>query len=75
MLARNEVRWNGCAQVTVETTAWDGLAHATKRRCENGIRRVLAAAGRQPFTKITTVTITAGRDRGARRVNKRRSRW
>ncbi len=41
--------------------AW--LMLATRRQRENIFRHVLDSAGRQPFAKITTATIKAGRDR------------
>jgi integrase len=46
-----------------ETGAWTTLSLATRRQRENILRSVLDSAGRQPFAKITTATITAGRDR------------
>jgi integrase len=49
-----------------ETTAWTQLSAATRRQRENIFLHVLETAGKQPFAKITTLTIMAGRDR---RVN------
>jgi integrase len=48
-----------------ETGAWTNLSLATRRQRENIFRPVLDSAGRQPFAKITTATIKAGRDRRA----------
>jgi integrase len=48
-----------------ETTAWSYLSAATRRQRENIFAYVLETAGRQPFAKITTATIMAGRDRRA----------
>lgn len=49
-----------------ETTAWTALSHATRRQRENIFRQVLQSAGEQPFAKITTATIVAGRERRAK---------
>jgi integrase len=46
-----------------ETIVWQGLSNATKKQRENILRQVIASAGEQPFAKITTATIAAGRDR------------
>ena len=48
-----------------ETTAWTYLSAATRRQRENIFAHVLETAGKQPFAKITTATIMAGRDRRA----------
>jgi integrase len=48
-----------------ETGAWTNLSLATRRQRENIFRPVLDSAGGQPFAKITTATIQAGRDRRA----------
>ena len=48
-----------------ETTTWQRLSSATKKQRENILRQVIASAGEQPFAKITTATIAAGRDRRA----------
>jgi integrase len=48
-----------------ETTVWQGLSSATKKQRENILHQVIASAADQPFGKITTATITAGRDRRA----------
>jgi integrase len=48
-----------------ETTAWTYLSAATRRQRENIFLHVLETAGKQPFAKITTATIMAGRDRRA----------
>src|SRR6516165_9323035 len=47
------------------TTAWRGLSSATRKQRENILRQVLAAAGDQPFARISIATITAARDRRA----------
>jgi integrase len=46
-----------------ETTAWTTLSAATRRQRENIFKHVLESAGQQPFAKITTATILAGRER------------
>src|SRR5580693_8124237 len=46
-----------------ETTAWTYLSPATRRQRENIFTHVLETAGKQPFAKITTAVIMAGRDR------------
>jgi integrase len=48
-----------------ERTAWSDLSSATRRQRENIFKHVLESAGGQPFAKITTATIMAGRDRRA----------
>jgi integrase len=48
-----------------ETTAWSYLSVATRRQRENIFAHVLETAGQQPFAKITTANIIAGRDRRA----------
>jgi integrase len=48
-----------------ETRAWTNLSPATRRQRENIFCHVLDSAGRQPFAKITTAMIKAGRDRRA----------
>jgi integrase len=49
-----------------ETTAWGALSATTRRQRENILRQVLETAGDQPFGKITTNTIIAGRERRAK---------
>ncbi len=49
----------------LETTAWGGLSEATRRQRSNIFEQVIASAGGQPFAKITTATMMAGRDRRA----------
>jgi integrase len=49
-----------------ETTAWTELSLASRRQRENIFEHVLGAAGRQPFAKITTADVMAGRDRRAK---------
>ena len=48
-----------------ETTAWSYFSTATRRQRENIFAHVLETAGKQPFAKITTAVIMAGRDRRA----------
>jgi len=48
-----------------ETTAWSYLSSATRRQRENIFAHILETAGAQPFVKITTAVIMAGRDRRA----------
>jgi integrase len=48
-----------------ETAAWTKLSLATRRQRENIFKHILDSAGHQPFSKITTGTIKAGRDRRA----------
>jgi integrase len=49
-----------------ETAVWAGLSAATRRQRENIFGHVLTSAGQQPFAKITSEAIVAGRDRRAR---------
>jgi integrase len=50
-----------------ETTAWNsGLSAATRKQRENIFLHVLETAGQQPFAKITTAEIVAGRERRAK---------
>ena len=46
-----------------ETSAWTDLSLATRRQRENIFKHVLKAAGAQPYAKITSRSIEAGRDR------------
>ena len=55
-----------------ETTAWTRLSDATRRQRENIFLHVVETAGKQPFVKITTATIMAGRDRRANTPNQAR---
>jgi integrase len=48
-----------------ETTAWSYLSPATRRQRENIFKHVLETADKEPFAKITTATVMAGRDRRA----------
>jgi integrase len=48
-----------------DTTVWQELSGATKKQRENFLRQIIESAEDQPFAKITTGTITAGRDRRA----------
>jgi integrase len=49
-----------------ETTVWAQLSSATRRQRENIFKHVLKTAGQQPFTRITSATILAGRERRAK---------
>jgi hypothetical protein len=46
-----------------ETSAWTDLSLATRRQRENIFKHVLKSAGAQPYAKISSATIEAGRDR------------
>jgi integrase len=46
-----------------ETTAWTTLSEATRRQRENIFKHVLESAGQQPFARITSASVLAGRDR------------
>ena len=46
-----------------ETTVWGDLSIATRRQRENIFVHVLETAGVQPFARVSSATITAGRDR------------
>src|SRR5262249_20983222 len=48
-----------------QTNAWAALAATTRKQRENIFRHVIETAGDQPFAKIDTATIIAGRDRRA----------
>jgi integrase len=48
-----------------EVGAWTDLSAATRRQRENIFKHVIASAGAQPYTKISTATIVAGRERRA----------
>jgi hypothetical protein len=48
-----------------ETTAWAGLSQATRRQRENIFTQIISSSGNQPFIRITTAAIEAGRDRRA----------
>jgi integrase len=49
-----------------ETTEWSKLSLATRRQRENIFLQVQKSAGTEPFAKITTATIIAGRERRAK---------
>jgi integrase len=49
-----------------ETSAWSTLSAATRRQRENIFQHVLQSAGDQPFAKISTAAIMAGRERRAK---------
>jgi len=46
-----------------ETSAWTDLSLATRRQRENIFKQILASAGNQPYAKITSTIIEAGRER------------
>ena len=46
-----------------ETGAWTNLSLATRRQRENIFKQIIATAGQQPYAKITSATIEAGRER------------
>jgi integrase len=46
-----------------ETGAWSGLSSATRRQRENIFLHVIETAGDQPFARITSESIRAGRER------------
>jgi integrase len=48
-----------------ETGSWTSLSAETRRQRENIFAHALETAGKQPFAKITTAVIMAGRDRRA----------
>jgi integrase len=48
-----------------DSAAWARLSQATKRQRENIFLHVVQSAGTQPFAKITSTTIIAGRERRA----------
>jgi integrase len=49
-----------------ETAAWTALSAATRRQRENIFKHVIESAGRQPFARIDSATIAAGRERRAK---------
>jgi integrase len=48
-----------------ETTAWTSLSEATRRQRDNIFKGVIDTAGDEPYTRITTDHILAGRERRA----------
>jgi integrase len=66
MTVHRSARWRGWFERYRETTAWTDLSLASRRQRENIFEHVVEAAGRQPFAKITTASIMAGRDRRAK---------
>jgi site-specific recombinase XerD len=48
-----------------ETTAWSNLSAATRKQRDNIFAGVLETAGLEPFARITTGTIEAGKERRA----------
>jgi integrase len=55
-----------------ETTDWAALSVATRRQREYIFEQVVQSAGDQPFGKITTATIMAGRERRGKTPNQAR---
>jgi integrase len=55
-----------------ETTEWAAFSAATRRQRENIFGQVVQSAGHQPFAKVTTATIMAGRERRAKTPNQAR---
>ena len=48
-----------------ETTAWSELSESTRRARDNIFVHVIETAGHEPYARITTATILAGKDRRA----------
>src|SRR5262245_35082095 len=48
-----------------DSSAWTGLALATRKMREAILRQVIANAGDKPFSQVTEASIAAGRDRRA----------
>jgi hypothetical protein len=48
-----------------ETTAWTSLSAATRRQRDNIFKGVIETAGNEPYARITTAIIEAGRERRA----------
>jgi hypothetical protein len=48
-----------------ETTAWNSLSPATRRKRERFFRQVCNSAGAEPFGRITRAAVVAARDRRA----------
>ena len=48
-----------------ETTDWAALSAATRRQRDNIFVRMLETAGHEPYARITTATILAGKERRA----------
>ncbi len=48
-----------------ETIAWTALSAATRRQRDNIFAGVVETAGHEPYARITTATIQAGKDRRA----------
>jgi integrase len=48
-----------------ETTAWTDLSAATRRQRDNIFKQVIETAGDEPYARITTATIVAGKERRA----------
>jgi integrase len=46
-----------------ETTAWTDLSDATRRQRDNIFKQVIETAGHEPYARITTATIEAGKER------------
>lgn len=61
--AQNSLKW--LLARYRETTAWSNLSAATRRQRDNIFRGMVETAGHEPYTKITTATIVAGKERRA----------
>jgi integrase len=48
-----------------ETTDWASLSVATRRQRDNIFKQVIETAGHEPYARITTATILAGKERRA----------
>jgi integrase len=48
-----------------ETTAWSNLSEATRRQRDSIFKGVIETAGHEPYAKITSATIVAGKERRA----------
>lgn len=48
-----------------ETTAWSALSSATRKQRDNIFVQVIETAGHEPYARITTATIEAGKERRA----------
>jgi integrase len=46
-----------------EVDAWKSFSLATRRQRENIFKQIIATAGNEPYTAVTSATIAAGRDR------------
>jgi integrase len=68
IIRKTEVCTNSLAWLIAryrETTDWSTLSDATRRRRENIFESVIESAGRQPYARINSKTVEAGRQRRA----------